>query len=138
MDSTVNLDKAKEIINDGMAQASSVLGDKEQIAEVLKQVQTKLDEVPLIGDAVKDAPVMVSMIKSYATKEYTAVSPKSAAAVVSAFLYLIKRKDLIPDSIPVFGLLDDIAVAAVALKLAEPDLAAYTKWKEGTSEPEQA
>ena len=44
-------------------------------------------------------------------------------------LYLLKGKDLIKDSIPVVGYLDDIAVTAAAFKLSENELAAYEQWR---------
>ena len=47
-----------------------------------------------------------------------------------AFLYLIKKKDLIPDSIPVIGIADDVAVLGLALKLVEQDVQAYREWRD--------
>ena len=72
---------------------------------------------------------MVSMVKSYATKEYAAVSPKVVATIVSAFLYLVKRKDLIPDNLPILGQLDDIAVVVLALNFVQPEINAFREWK---------
>ena len=50
--------------------------------------------------------------------------------MAGAFLYLIKKKDLIPDSIPVIGIADDVAVLGVALKLVEKDVQAYRQWRD--------
>ena len=82
-----------------------------------------------VAETVKDIPVMINMIRDYITKEYTVVSPKVVASLVSAFLYLVSRKDLINDRIPVLGLLDDIAVIGLAVKFSEPELRAYSEWK---------
>ena len=54
---------------------------------------------PSIGElitakALCDLPVMVSMVKSWIRKEY-AVQPKVLATMAGAFLYLVKKKDLI-------------------------------------------
>ena len=49
--------------------------------------------------------------------------------MLCAVLYLLKGKDLIRDDIPVVGYLDDIAVAGVAFKLSENELAAYEQWR---------
>lgn len=36
---------------------------------------------------------------------------------------------IIPDFIPVFGLMDDAGVVALCLKIIDGDLQAYRKWK---------
>ena len=129
MDSFINLDKAKEVLENGVEQAASLLKDNEKINGVLTNVQAKIKEVPVLNTLVADIPDMASMIKSYVTKEYSAVSPKVVALLVSAFLYLLRREDLVNDSIPVIGLLDDAAVTALAVKLCAPELKAYREWR---------
>ncbi|MBQ1321574.1 MAG: DUF1232 domain-containing protein [Solobacterium sp.] len=130
MEQIVSIDKAKAVIDSGIDQAQEIIKNNEELNELVTKVQTTVKNTPVLGDAVADLPVMVSMVRSYAAKEYTVVSPKVIAALVSTFLYLVKRKDLIPDNIPILGHLDDIAIAAVALKLSEPELKAYREWQD--------
>ena len=92
-----------------------------------------MKEIPVAGDALSKVPLMVSMIRSYITKEYTAVSPKVIVTLLAAVIYLLKGKDLIPDNIPVVGYVDDLAVFAAAFLIDEPELAAYSQWREGTA-----
>lgn len=125
----VSTDKAKEVLEAGMKKADALLTDNDEINKLVAEVQEKVNTVPFLGDAIKDFPVMVSMVKGYVTKEYTDVSPKVVATIVSAFLYLVSRKDIIPDNVPVLGVLDDIAVVALALKFVEPELRAYQEWQ---------
>ena len=73
---------------------------------------------------------MISMIRSYITKEYTAISPKVIVSLVAAILYLLAGKDIIPDKVPVVGYVDDLAVFAAAFLVNEPELSAYSKWRE--------
>ncbi len=136
----VDIEKAKQILDSGMEQAAELLRQPEQIQDLLIQVTDKMKTVPVLGTVVTDLPAMVSLVKSYITKEYPDVSPKVIAAAVSSFLYLIKRKDLITDSIPILGQLDDIAVIALALSIIKPELDTYRSWLEthlDTSAPEQ-
>ncbi len=130
MENEFNLDKAKEVLDSGMEQAQELLQDPSQINDLLKTAEEKIREIPHVGEDIANVPAMLSMVKSYITKEYTAVSPKVVAAVVSALVYLLKRKDLIPDSIPLIGKADDIAVMIVAMKVIEPEINAYKAWKE--------
>ena len=51
---------------------------------------------------------------------------------------MLKKDDLVPDSLPVIGLADDVAVLGLAIKLCEPELEAYKSWKEQSDGSEAA
>lgn len=129
MSDIIEMDKVQQALDSGMGKAKELIDNPDQLTQVLADVQVRLKEVPVIGTVVKDLPTMISLVKSYATKEYTEVSPKVIASAVSALLYLLTKKDLINDKIPVIGLLDDMAVAALALTICKPELDAFTAWK---------
>lgn len=122
--------KAKELLEDGFGKAQDLLKDTKKVDEVLDQLQEKLKEVPTVGGVLSNIPLMISMVKSYITQEYAEVSPKVIVTMLSAFIYLIKKKDIIPDNIPVIGQLDDIAVVGLALTFVEPELKAYELWRD--------
>ncbi len=128
-DGIVSLDKAKEVLNGGVSKAQELMKDPAKIDGLLVQLEEKLKTVPAVGDMLADLPLMVAMIKSYISKEYTA-SPKVIALMVSAVIYVVTGKDLIPDRIPILGQLDDIAVIAVCLNLNKPELNAYREWRD--------
>ena len=125
-----NLDQARSLLDRGTAEAREIISNPSKVDEVLLQLESKLKEVPMIGDTLAGLPLMISMVKAWVKKEYTEVSPKVIACLVGAALYLIKRKDLISDGIPVIGLADDLAVLGLALKLSEPELKAYSAWRD--------
>ncbi len=125
-----SLDEAKKVIENGIAEAQELLKDPEKIDDLLRQMEEKLGEIPVAGSVLADVPQMIAMVKGYITKEYTAVSVKVIASLIAAFIYLIKRKDLIPDSIPLVGLVDDLAVLAAALLISEPELKAFAEWRD--------
>ena len=72
---------------------------------------------------------MIAMVKAWIRKEYTVVSPKVIACLVGAIIYLLKKRDLIPDSIPLIGIADDLGVMGLALKMSEPELKAFAEWR---------
>lgn len=125
----INMEKAQELLDKGMDKAKELLKNKGEVSKLLDEVQQKIQETPLLGQAVADLPTLIDMVKSYVTKEYDVVSPKVIATGVSAFLYLVTKKDLVKDNIPVLGLLDDIAVIVLAINFIGPELKAYTEWK---------
>ena len=127
----MNMEQARELLDKGVEEAEEVIQNPSKVDEILLQLEEKLKEVPAIGSTLADLPLMISMVKAWIKKEYTEVSPKVIACLVGAIIYLIKKKDLISDSIPIVGIVDDIAVLGLALKLSEPELKAYAEWRDG-------
>ena len=122
-------EKLKEVIENGKGQAQDLLNHPEKVDELLIKMEEELKEVPVGGQVLANIPLMISMVKSYISKEYTDVSAKVIITMISAFLYVVKRKDLIRDNIPFIGFLDDIAVLGVALTFVDPELKAYAEWR---------
>ena len=113
----------------GKKEAERLLKDPDKMEIFLQRLEQKLDDIPVVGDQLSMVPVMVSMIKSYISKEYTDVPTQTIVAMVAALLYLISPRDLIKDSIPVLGLLDDIAVIALAWKFTVGEADKYQIWR---------
>ena len=122
---------AKGVIEENVQKAQTFIDDPEQINGLLEQLQEKLQALPdTVGNAFSNIPVMAQMVKSYVTREYTDVSPKVIVSLVGAFIYLVKKNDIIPDNIPIIGFADDLAVATVAMVINEPELKAFAAWRE--------
>ena len=77
-------------------------------------------------------PGMISLVKSYVKKEYTELPIGSIVAIISALLYFVSPIDIIPDTIPGVGHLDDTAVIAACLLLVGSDVEEYLAWREAT------
>jgi uncharacterized membrane protein YkvA (DUF1232 family) len=130
-------DQIQQLIENGIAQAQELMEDPAKMDELLSQLQEKVKELPsTAGEALSNIPLMASMVKGYVTQEYTEVSPKVVATLVSVIIYLVARKDLIPDTVPVLGLADDLAMVALAMKINEKELAAYQAWRDSNQAPE--
>ena len=134
MDTLFDFEKAKEILEAGTAQAQEFMSNPTKLDELLEQLEEKLASIPAAGPVLADVPLMISMIKSYITKKYEVVSPKVIALLISAFLYLVKKKDLIDDSVPLMGYLDDLAIIVAAITLSKPELDAYSEWRKENGE----
>ena len=124
-----SMDQAQALLNKGISEAQEVIKNPSKVDELLVQLEEKLKSVPAIGETLSDLPLMIAMVKAWIRKEYTVVSPKVIACLVGAILYLLKKRDLIPDSIPLIGIADDLAVMGLALKLSEPELKAFSEWR---------
>ena len=78
----------------------------------------------------EDVQTFFQMLGDYWNGSYREVPFATIAAIVGALAYLICPIDVIPDFIPVLGLVDDAAVIAICLKLVRTDIAAYRAWKQ--------
>ena len=125
----INMEQARGLLDKGTEEAQEIIQNPPKVDEILVQLEEKLKTVPAIGNTLADLPLMVAMVKAWIKKDYTEVSPKVIACLVGAILYLIRKKDLISDSIPIVGIADDLAVMALALKLSEPELKAFAEWR---------
>ncbi len=138
MSDIINTKAAQEKLNEGIRSAEAILDNPEEINRVLDEVNVKAKKLPVISSLTNDLPVMVNMVRCYITKEYPKVSPKVIASMVGAFIYLIKRQDLISDDIPLIGMLDDIAVFALALQMVKPELKEFSEWYANRPAPQAA
>ena len=127
-DIKINKD-VEEAFESGKAEAERLINDPDKMEIFLQRLEQKLDDIPVVGEQLSMVPVMISMIKSYVKKEYTDVPVQTIVAMVAALLYLISPKDLIKDSIPVLGLLDDIAVIALSWRYTVGEADKYQQWR---------
>ena len=125
---------ARGVIGDGYEKAKGFVEDPEQMKGLLDSLAEKLKNLPdTVGTAFQNVPLMASMVKSYITREYTEVSPKVVISLVSAFIYLVKKDDIIPDGVPIVGMADDLAVVAVVMAINEPELKAFAEWRDANA-----
>ena len=95
----------------------------------LQRAEQVMQNIPFIGDKLSMLPVMISFLKSYIKNEYREAPVTVPVSIVAALLYLISPKDIVPDKIPVLGIVDDIAVIYLAWKYVADDLELYQDWR---------
>lgn len=121
---------AEETLQKGYKKAEKILNDENKKTEFIKRLDNILKTIPIAGETMSMVPTMISLVKSYLKKEYKDVPIKSILALISALLYLIAPIDVIPDTLPGIGLVDDTLVIGTCIKLINSDLEKYKKWKE--------
>lgn len=122
-------EEAMQILEENCEQAERILEDETKREDFLRLVEKKISRVPLVGGAFSYAPMMLSLIKSYVSGEYTNVSKRSIILIMSALFYFINVTDMIPDVIPIVGYIDDAAVFAVCLTIIKKELDKYKTWR---------
>ena len=111
-------------------EAEKLLQDRDKIEHFLARLETKLSLIPVAGNYLSDIPVLISLVRAYVDKTYVEIPIGSILAIIGALIYFLSPVDLIPDSIPGLGYLDDVAVLGVAFKLVHDDVAEYKKWRD--------
>ena len=103
---------------------------KDDVRRVLGREEEILSKArgPL-GEFVKIIKLLFSVVKDYASGNYKELPWTTIAAIVGTLLYVFSPIDLVPDFIPVAGLLDDAAVIGICLAGIAHDLKRYERWK---------
>ncbi|MGC5701246.1 DUF1232 domain-containing protein [Pseudomonas sp. NFXW11] len=89
-----------------------------------------------LGKVKDDLRLLQALCLAYWRGEYRAISPKALLSVVAGLMYFLSPVDAIPDFIPVFGMLDDIAVLVWLMKTLGDELDAFRAWRQ-RQKPEQ-
>ncbi len=118
----IELDKKSE-------EAEDLLKDPEKLERVLEQLERKLKKIPVLGEPLANVPMMISLVRSFAKKEYLTIPMGSLIAIIGALLYFLSPIDIIPDGIPGVGYIDDGVIVAGAIKLVHDDIVEYEAWQ---------
>lgn len=130
MENLVDEKKAQITLEKGYVEAEKILGDEDKMERFLFRLEKKLKTIPVAGEQLSYAPIMVSLLRSYVKKEYKDVPVGTIVAVISALVYFLSPVDILPDVIPGVGYIDDALVIAACWKLVESDINEYIAWRE--------
>ena len=104
----------------------------EDAATVVKrrgEIKRKACRGPL-KKMVGDITLLVALIIDYWYGKYNRVPWWTISAILLALLWILNPLDLVPDAIPLLGLLDDAAVVSLVMAMTDQDLADYRAWQQ--------
>lgn len=82
-----------------------------------------------LGDQVNNFKLLLSMLKDSWNGDFL-ISTANYAILVGAIIYVISPFDAIPDVIPFFGWVDDIAIVTLAMSKLKTVIEDYSVFKE--------
>lgn len=109
--------------------AENLLSEQGKLEHFLHSTERKLSRMPFGGDKFSAIPGMISMIRSYVRRDYTALPKGAILATIGALIYFFSPLDALPDFIFGPGLLDDAFVLNACLKLVKSDVDEYRNWQ---------
>jgi uncharacterized membrane protein YkvA (DUF1232 family) len=113
------------------ADAESYAKDPKLLRKLVLDAIEKINHIPR-GPFAETWPYLMAMIRvirAYHEGVYRDISSPNLHIVVAAIIYFVSPFDVIPDSIPIFGHIDDALVVRLALKSVGADLDIFMAWE---------
>ena len=120
-------------IKEYISKAKTIINDDEKLKKLIEDVLKKLKEISSdkktsakLNDSLR---LFIRIINAYTSKEYTYIPWKTICLIVAGLIYFIYPVDLIPDFIPVSGLIDDVALIAWIYESIQDDIDNFLEWE---------
>jgi uncharacterized membrane protein YkvA (DUF1232 family) len=121
--------KAPLTFKQATLRAASYVGSKEKLRRLLEIASKKSEGYyESLLAPWESLQIFFRMIRAWVDGKYCAPAD-SILMLVAAVIYFLSPFDLIPDAIPVFGLIDDAGVIACVAKTKLTAISNFRKWK---------
>lgn len=113
--------------------AKTIQTDKARVQKLLTQVTHKVQHSVLPKEKAQEMKgylqTLSRMVKAYYKGDYRAIQVKSLLVILAGLLYFVAPLDMIPDFIPVSGLLDDFTVLLWVVQQIREEIEAFQQWE---------
>jgi uncharacterized membrane protein YkvA (DUF1232 family) len=111
--------------------AKSYVNDSERLSALFQEAAKQVKSLP--KNSFKDTwpylQAMLRLIRAYYRGDYRAVPETTLVVIVATIIYVVSPLDVIPDTIPAIGFLDDATILTLALKRTRQDLDDFMIWE---------
>jgi uncharacterized membrane protein YkvA (DUF1232 family) len=111
--------------------------DLETVVEEADAIEERFRNHGPLRRLLADGQLLLGLVRDVRAGRYEKVPVWTLSAAAFALLYVLNPFDVIPDAVPLLGVLDDAAVVSACLKLLEQDLHDYRawRWRQGGAPP---
>lgn len=106
--------------------------NEEKVIENEEQIMAKMKDSAL-SKFMKQVKTFFRMIKAYSKNEYKEIPVSTIVSIIMTLLYVFSPIDLIPDFLPVVGLLDDAAVLGTCVASFGTAIKRFEEWEAAKS-----
>jgi len=109
--------------------------DVDRVVHASDAIEKRFETGGPLGRLLDDGRLLLSLVQDYRSGRYRDIPRWTLTASAFTLLYVLNPLDLIPDALPVLGVLDDATVVSVALMMLEQDLHTYKEWLTSRPQP---
>lgn len=109
-----------------------IAANKERIKNLLEKAYKKFqdtDKKKWLDDSGEKMVLFFQMLYAYYKGYYTDVSQETILKLIAGVLYFVVLFDVIPDFLPIIGLVDDLAVLLWIFDSIDSDIEKFRAWK---------
>tara|TARA_B110000495_G_C22490301_1_gene302036 strand:+ start:41 stop:436 length:396 start_codon:yes stop_codon:yes gene_type:complete len=125
-------------LKDYLSKAKIIINDDKKLKKLIEDVLNKLKELSNNKKTSEKLNnylrLFIRMINAYTSKEYRYFPWKTICLLVAGLIYFIYPIDLIPDFIPVAGIIDDVALIAWIYDSIKEDIDNFLEWEKSSKE----
>ncbi|QVK20755.1 DUF1232 domain-containing protein [Mycoplasmatota bacterium] len=110
-----------------------MLNNEYELGTLLKAVDKMVSNKDAFKELMETIKSFISLVKDYSKGDYCEIPVIKVVLIVASLIYALSPFDIIPDTIPVIGRLDDSAILTYVYKTVKNDLEEYRMWKEKVS-----
>ena len=118
--------------NSAKSKARNIASDPNKLRSLLGNTMDKLKDVEgrqeLYNDFVEKVNTFIRMVRSSLRGEYQ-LPWKSVVLIVAGLVYFVSPVDIIPDFIPMSGLIDDVSIILWIFSTLQEDIEQYSNWE---------
>ena len=113
------------------SKAESYAKDPTRLRKLFEDASKKARETPTgpFGEMWAYVMAMIRLIRAYYRGDYRDTPWEHLLIIIAAVIYFVTPIDIIPDWIPLAGLIDDAFVIGLALRTVRDDLDAFMAWE---------
>lgn len=104
--------------------------DLDTVVERAEAIEERFRTNEPLKRLLRDGRLLLNLVRDARRGRYQTVPVWTLSAAAFTLLYVLNPFDMVPDALPLFGLLDDAAVVSACLSLVEQDLREYQEWNQ--------
>jgi uncharacterized membrane protein YkvA (DUF1232 family) len=116
-----------------LKRATRLLGKPFAVAVALREVAAKLDDENSkkgpFQQTIDMVRTLIRLVNAYVTGTYRRIETSTIISGLAVLLYVLSPLDLVPDFIPVVGMMDDLALISWFISKFRDELVSFQEWE---------